>query len=69
LEGSCVDLGAEGLVPGARHMLVASSGHYVLPERPELVIDATRDVVAAPNTNADPGMGRARSDALEWSPG
>jgi pimeloyl-ACP methyl ester carboxylesterase len=35
------------LVPGARHIIAADSGHYVQLERPELVVDAIRQVVDA----------------------
>jgi pimeloyl-ACP methyl ester carboxylesterase len=35
------------LVPDARYVLAAESGHYIQLDQPELVIDAIRDVVAA----------------------
>jgi pimeloyl-ACP methyl ester carboxylesterase len=34
-------------VPGARHITDTKSGHYIHQERPELVIDSVREVVAA----------------------
>jgi hypothetical protein len=34
-------------VPGARHITDPESGHYIHQERPELVIDSVREVVAA----------------------
>ncbi len=33
------------LVPGARHVIAAKSGHYIQLEQPKLVIDAIRSVV------------------------
>ena len=35
------------LVPGARQIIAANSGHYIQLDRPQLVIDATRAVVDA----------------------
>jgi hypothetical protein len=35
------------LVPGARHVMNTDSGHEIHKERPQLVIDAIRDVVDA----------------------
>jgi pimeloyl-ACP methyl ester carboxylesterase len=35
------------LVPDARYVLAAESGHFIQLDQPELVIDAIRDVVAA----------------------
>ncbi|MCA9861476.1 MAG: hypothetical protein KC432_00585, partial [Thermomicrobiales bacterium] len=34
-----------GLVPDARLMIVPDSGHYIQAEKPELVIEAIRQVV------------------------
>ncbi len=33
------------LVPGARHVIAARSGHYIQLDQPKLVIDAIRSVV------------------------
>ena len=35
------------LVPGARHVINTDSGHEIHKDRPQLVIDAIRDVVDA----------------------
>ena len=35
------------LLPGARHIINTNSHHYIHPERPQLVINAIREVVGA----------------------
>jgi pimeloyl-ACP methyl ester carboxylesterase len=35
------------LMPGARHEIAATSGHYIQLEQPELVIEAVREIVEA----------------------
>jgi pimeloyl-ACP methyl ester carboxylesterase len=40
------------LVPGARQIIAANSGHYIQLDRPQLVIDATRAVVDAVRNGA-----------------
>ena len=54
LERAWQELQAElaALVPGARHVVAAASGHYIHVEQPELVVEAVRQVVAAAR---DPG--------------
>jgi hypothetical protein len=49
MEREWQDLQAElaGLAPGARHTIATESGHYIQLQQPELVVDATRQVVAA----------------------
>jgi hypothetical protein len=49
-----------GLVPGGRHVVAETSGHYVQQGQPDLVVTAIRDVVQAvrdPSTWATPPSG------------
>ena len=39
--------GLAGLLPDARHVIAAESGHYIQLQQPNLVIEAVREVVAA----------------------
>jgi pimeloyl-ACP methyl ester carboxylesterase len=39
------------LVPGARHLIAARSGHYIQLDQPKLVIDAIRSVVKEARSN------------------
>lgn len=44
------------LVPGGRHIFATKSGHYIQQQQPDLVIDATRQVVEAVRKPASQSM-------------
>ncbi|UGS36070.1 alpha/beta fold hydrolase [Capillimicrobium parvum] len=46
------------LVPGARHVIAANSGHYIQLDQPKLVVDAIRRVVDETRNHAQPNSSR-----------
>jgi pimeloyl-ACP methyl ester carboxylesterase len=59
-EGQRMDQELNSLIPDARHLIAAKSGHFIQVDEPELVIEAVRAVVEAVR---DERRSQARRDA------